>query len=41
MKEQDEEIHEEAYRVAWIKILHEWYKRFLKELTRGERDGRE
>ena len=40
MKEHDEEIHEEAYRVAWVKLLHEWYSSVVKELFKGGSDGR-
>jgi hypothetical protein len=32
MKEHEEEIHDEAYRVAWIKLLHIWYRELVKRI---------
>ena len=39
MKEHEEEIHEEAYRVAWVKLLHEWYMELTKRILRSKGDS--
>lgn len=34
-----DDIHEDARRTAFVKVTHEWYREFIKRVSREERDG--